>query len=82
MGLVSSNWFDTLDMLHVQILMLTDVQTPFLGTPLVPLKDFACLQRTPALAARERQPESLVSLKNTENTQTIDKHISSTNKAS
>ena len=27
-----------LDSLHVQILMLTDVQTPFLGTPLLPLK--------------------------------------------
>ena len=27
-----------LSSLHVQTLMLTDVQTPFLGTPLVPLK--------------------------------------------
>ena len=31
--------------LHVQTLMLTDVQTPFLGTPLAPLKDVALLRR-------------------------------------
>ena len=39
MGVVSNNWFDcfTLDYLHVQTLMLTDDQTPFLGTPLAPL---------------------------------------------
>ena len=37
MGVVSSNWFDrvfALNSLHVQILALTDAQTPFLGTPL------------------------------------------------
>ena len=45
MGVVSSSWFDRLFCLliivvwlHVQTLMLTDVQTPFLGTPVVPLK--------------------------------------------
>ena len=40
MGVVSNNWFDcfTLDSLHVQTPMLTDVQTPFLETPLLPLK--------------------------------------------
>ena len=42
MGVVSNDWFDcfALDRLHVQTLMLTDadVRTPFLGTPLVPLK--------------------------------------------
>ena len=36
MGVVSNNWLDcvlTLNYLHVQTFMLTDVQTPFLGTP-------------------------------------------------
>ena len=40
-GVISNNWFycfTRLDSLHVQTLMLTDVQTPFHGTPLVPLK--------------------------------------------
>ena len=39
MGVVSNKWFDSvlLNSLHVQTLMLTDVRTPFLGTPLVPL---------------------------------------------
>ena len=40
MGVVSSI-FDcvfTLDSLHVQTLMLNDVQAPFLGNPLVALK--------------------------------------------
>ena len=32
MGVVSNKWLDR------EGLMLTDVQTPFLGTPLVPLK--------------------------------------------
>ena len=39
MGVVSNNWFDCdlLNSLDVQALTLTDVQTPFLGTPLAPL---------------------------------------------
>ena len=51
MGVVSGNWFDRvlLSILYVETLMLTDAQTPFLGTPLVPLK-LACraklLERT------------------------------------
>ena len=35
-----NNWLDRVllsDLLHVQTLMLTDVQTAFLGTPSVPL---------------------------------------------
>ena len=42
MGVVISNWFDRVS-LHVQTLMLTDVQTPFLGTPLAPLKHCGCV---------------------------------------
>ena len=40
MGVVSNNCFDCvlLNSLHVRTLMLTDVQTPFLGTPLIPFK--------------------------------------------
>ena len=40
MGVVCNNWFARvlLSILHVQALMSTDVQTPFLGTLLVPLK--------------------------------------------
>ena len=41
MGVVSNSWCDCallLSLLHVRTLMLTIVQTPFLGTPLVPLK--------------------------------------------
>ena len=40
MGVVSNNWFDRVLLSissHVQTLMLIGVQTPFLGTPLVPL---------------------------------------------
>ena len=40
-GAVSDNRFDRVLLpicLHLQTLMLTDAQTPFLGTPLVPLK--------------------------------------------
>ena len=43
MGVVSSSWIDRvfiLSSLHVQTLMSTDVQSPFLGTPLVTLKTF------------------------------------------
>ena len=43
MGVVSNNWFDcvfTFNYLHVQTLVLTDVQTPFLGTFFVPLNVF------------------------------------------
>ena len=38
MGVASDYWFDRvlLDSLHVQTLAFTDVETPFLGTPLVP----------------------------------------------
>ena len=38
-GVVSSGWLDrvSLNSSHLQTLMLTDVQTPFLGTPLVAL---------------------------------------------
>ena len=41
MGVVGKNWFDSvlLSILYVfKPSLLTDVQTPFLGTPLVPLK--------------------------------------------
>ena len=41
MGVVSNSWFDCvfiLNSLYIQALKLTDVQTPFLRTPLVPLK--------------------------------------------
>ena len=40
MGVVSNDWFDRvlLNSLHARALMLTDVQTLFLGTPLVPLQ--------------------------------------------
>ena len=40
MGVVSNNWFDRalLSIRCLQTLMLTDVQTPFLGTPSVPLR--------------------------------------------
>ena len=41
MGVVRNNWLllcFIIHSLHVQTLMLTNVQTPFLGTPLVPLK--------------------------------------------
>ena len=42
MGVVSNKWFDrvllSIHSLHVQTLMATDAQTPFLGTPLAPLK--------------------------------------------
>ena len=41
MGVVSDSWFDSvlLSTLYMfQTLMLTHAQTPFLGTPLVPLK--------------------------------------------
>ena len=44
MGVVGNDWFDRvlpLDSLHVQTLTLTDVQAPFLGTPLAPLKEAA-----------------------------------------
>ena len=40
-GSLSKSWFDRVLLsndLHVQTLVLTDVQTPFLGTRLVPLK--------------------------------------------
>ena len=37
MGVASNNWFDRV-LLSVQTRMLTDVQTPFPGTPLVPPK--------------------------------------------
>ena len=39
-GVASDHWFAcfTLDSSHVRTLVLTDVQTPFLGTPLFPLK--------------------------------------------
>ena len=39
MGVASYNWLAraTLNSLHARTLVLTDVQTPFLGTPLVPL---------------------------------------------
>ena len=39
-GVVNKSWLDrvVLNSLYVQTLMSTDVQTPFLGTPLVPLK--------------------------------------------
>ena len=43
MGVVSNNWLDRAFLsirLHVQTLMMTDVQTPpSLGPPLVPLKN-------------------------------------------
>ena len=39
MGVVSNSWFDSVLLsIHVRALMLTDVQTLFLGTPLVPLR--------------------------------------------
>ena len=41
MGVVSNNWFDRvlLPILYLfKPLVLTDVQTPFVGTPLVPLR--------------------------------------------
>ena len=44
MGLASNNGVSscfTLNSLHSQTLMSTDVQTPFLGTPLVPLRALA-----------------------------------------
>ena len=44
MGVVSNSWFDrvfVLNPLHVQTLTSTDVQTPSLGTPLVPLTRLA-----------------------------------------
>ena len=41
MGVASDNWFDRVLLqsltVRVQTLMLIDVQTPFLGIPLVPL---------------------------------------------
>ena len=39
-ALISNSWFDRvgLNYLYVQTLALTDAQTPFLGTPLVPLR--------------------------------------------
>ena len=43
MGVVSNNWFArvfTFSSWHAQTLMLTDVQTPFLGTPLVLLNQY------------------------------------------
>ena len=47
MGVISNNWFDSvLPSIHdVQTLMLTDIRTPFLGTPFFPLKSV-----TPQLA--------------------------------
>ena len=53
MGIASNNWFDrvlTLNSLHVQTLVLTHVQTPFLGTPLVPLQVRVRSQSAKALA--------------------------------
>ena len=37
MGVVRNDWLECVRSLHVQSLMLTDVQTPFLRTPLLPL---------------------------------------------
>ena len=42
LGVVSNSWYYcvfTLNSSHVRTLMLADVQTPFLGTPLAPLKN-------------------------------------------
>ena len=54
---MSCSWFDraliTLDSLHVPTLALTDVQTPFLGTPLLPLQSWA---RRPAVRVRGGAP--------------------------
>ena len=43
MAVASSDWSD-LDSLHAQSLMLTDAQTPFLGTPSVPLQGRAIVR--------------------------------------
>ena len=49
MGVASNNWFDCAllsNTSHVQTLTLADVQTPFLGTPVVPLKPMAPCHQT------------------------------------
>ena len=54
MGVVSNQWFDrvlTFNSLQVQTLLLTDVQTPFLGTPLAHLKTGACFHEGALLQA-------------------------------
>ena len=46
MGVVSNNWcYSVLPsiVVHVQTLLLTDVQTPFFWTPLVPFKSSLCI---------------------------------------
>ena len=59
MWVASNSWFDRVSLSipsHVRTLTLTDVQTPFPGTPLVPLKFSAHhLPRVPNLL----QPLSL-----------------------
>ena len=56
MGVVNNDWCDSvlLNSLHVQTLMLTDFQTPFLGTPLVPLKR-ECNRQTDAGVCEQKQ---------------------------
>ena len=57
MGVTSDNWFDcvfTLNSLHGQTLMLTDVQIPFLWTPLLPL-NVSSVERVRAAGMRARR---------------------------
>ena len=72
MGVVSNKWLDCVLLsfyVHVQTLMLTDAQTPFLGAPLVPLElevncvDAATMSRFTLCAAQtltQAQGEPLV----------------------
>ena len=74
MGVVGDNWFDGVSLsnsLQVQTLMLTDAQTPFLGTPLAPLRlmgtylnGYLVLQgNIPFRTARSRQFQKLLARK-------------------
>ena len=60
MGVVGDNWFDcvfALDSLHVQTLTLTDAQTPFLRTPILPLSMSLAVELRVALRAEEARAE-------------------------
>ena len=48
----------TLNSLHVQALMLTDAQAPFLGTPLVPLERMSALRPTVSIIIISRSSSS------------------------
>ena len=68
MGVVNSSWFDRVlfSVLYmIQNIILTDVQTPFLGTPLVPLKTAttAATDASAAAAAALNLPTKIIPTK-------------------